>query len=474
MKPIPVGPNLRAWLTVLGVLALAACNGGGGESGATTSANNPTPAPTQASVSELTDAFAATLTGAQEVPQRQSSATGSGTVVIQPSTRLMTATLTTTGIAGTDAHIRQAQAGLNGPIVFPLTETARGSGIWTARAALTEAQFNVFRAGDFYFNVQSTNFVTGEIRGQILSQQPGTTPASATSNTSTSTSSATGTGTASVGAGLNPFATSTATFLTALRGSQEVPPTPSAATGSGTVLLNPASRQLTAGVTTSGIAGTGAHIHEGAQGVNGPILIPLVESGTGSGVWIASAVLTDAQFTALQGGNLYINVHSAAFPEGEIRGQILPQTLSLEFITGAAGRTGATDITTSTPAGNTTGTGTTGIGITGSGLTGTTGMTGIGTTGSGLTGTTGTTGIGTTGSGLTGTTGTTGIGTTGSGLTGTTGTTGIGTTSSGLIGTTGTTGIGTTSSGLIGTGTTGTGTATTPPSGSDGTTGLVF
>ncbi|WP_420473872.1 CHRD domain-containing protein [Noviherbaspirillum sp. ST9] len=392
MKFIPIGLN-RMWLAVLAGTLLAACGGGGGSSGATSSsANGLTPASTQAAVSELADAFAATLTGAQEVPQRASSATASGTVVIQAATRLMTATLTTTGIAGTEANIQQAQAGLNGPVVFPMTETSRGSGIWTARAVLTEAQFNAFRAGDFYFNVRSTNFSEGEIRGQILSQQPGTTPV-------TAITTGANTGTTVTSAGLNPFVTSTANFLSALRGSQEVPPTVSAALGSGTVLVNPVNRQLTAGVTTSGLTGTAAHIHEAAPGVSGPIIIPLAESVTGSGIWTANTVLTESQFNALLAGNLYFNVHSTAFPNGEIRGQILPQTISLEFITGAAGRTGAT----STPAGGTTGitgSGLTGTGISDSGLTGTTG---IGTTGSGLTGTTGTglTGTGSTGTGMT-------------------------------------------------------------------------
>jgi hypothetical protein len=406
MKSITNGLNVRLCLAVLAGIVLASCGGGGGSSGATTSsANSLTPASTQAAVSELADAFAATLTGAQEVPQRASSATASGTVFIQSATRLMTATLTTIGVAGIDASIQQAPAGLNGPIVFPMTETARGSGIWTTRAALTEAQYNAFRAGDFYFNVRSTNFAEGEIRGQILSQQPGTTPVTAT-NTGTNI------GTTITSAGLNPFVTSTANFLSALRGSQEVPPTASTALASGTLLLNPANRQMTAAVTTSGIAGTAAHIHEAAPGVNGPIIIPLTESVTGSGIWIASAVLSEAQFNALQAGSLYFNVHSTAFPNGEIRGQILPQTISLEFITGAAGRTGATGTTASTPIGGTTGlvgTGLTGTGITGTGITGT-GTTGIGTTGIGTTGT-GLTGTGTAGSGLIGT------GTTATGMT---------------------------------------------------------
>lgn len=377
------------WLAALGTLVLVSCSGGGGESGATTTSNSLTPTATQAATSELADAFAATLTGAQEVPQRPSGATGSGTVVIHPATRQMTATLTTTAIAGTDAHIHQAPPGMNGPIVFPLTETSLGSGVWTTRATLTEAQYNAFRAGDFYFNVHSTNFTAGEIRGQILSQQPGTTTTGTNANTNTITGP--GTGTTSVGTGLNPFIASTATFLAALRGSQEVPATASAGQGAATLLVNPANRQIVAAVNTTGMAGNAAHIHEAPPGINGPIIVPLTESVTGSGIWIANAVLTEAQFNSLLAGNLYFNVHSTAFPAGEIRGQILPQTISLESISGAVGRTGTT---------GTNGTGTTSTGTTGTGITGT-GMTGTGLTGSGLTGTgtTGLTGTGTTGTG---------------------------------------------------------------------------
>jgi hypothetical protein len=399
MKPIRILAS--SWLPVLGALALAACSGGGGDSGASTPGNNLSQPGAQASVSELANTFAATLTGAQEVPQRPSGATGSGTVVIDPATRQMSATLTTTAIAGTDAHIHQAQPGLNGPIIFPLTETARGSGIWTTRSTLSEAQFNAFRAGDFYFNVHSLNFTDGEIRGQILPQQPGTVITGVNNSVNVITSP--GTGTTSTGTGLNPFVASTATFLAALRGSQEAPPTASIAQGSATMLINPANRQFTAAITTTGIAGDAAHIHEGPAGVNGPIIVPLAESVTGSGIWSVSAVLTEAQFNSLHAGNLYFNVHSRAFPAGEIRGQLLPQTISLETITGATGGANAT---------GTTGTGTTGTGTTGTGATGTT-TTGTGMTGTGTTGTT-TTGTGTTGTGATGT-GLTGTGTTGTG-----------------------------------------------------------
>ncbi|MCY7317446.1 MAG: CHRD domain-containing protein, partial [Ramlibacter sp.] len=60
----------------------------------------------------------------------------------------------------------------------------------------------------------------------------------------------------------------------------------------------------------------------GASGVNGPVIVPLTNDG--SGVWSvpANTVLTADQLKASKQGNLYFNAHSTAFPGGEIRGQI--------------------------------------------------------------------------------------------------------------------------------------------------------
>ena len=61
----------------------------------------------------------------------------------------------------------------------------------------------------------------------------------------------------------------------------------------------------------------------GAPGKNGGVIIPLVKSGD---KWMvpANAKLTDAQYKAFQAGDLYVNVHSAAHKDGEIRTQVKP------------------------------------------------------------------------------------------------------------------------------------------------------
>lgn len=108
-----------------------------------------------------------------------------------------------------------------------------------------------------------------------------------------------------------------------LRGNQEVPPVTTSASGNGTITVGP-DKSLSGSITTTGVAATAAHIHDGAPGRNGPVIIPLVK--TSENVWSvpAGGKLTDAQHASYRAGNLYVNVHSAANKGGEIRGQLRP------------------------------------------------------------------------------------------------------------------------------------------------------
>ena len=108
-----------------------------------------------------------------------------------------------------------------------------------------------------------------------------------------------------------------------LAGSQEVPPVTTSASGAGSIMVGP-DGSVSGSVTTSGVDGTMAHIHEAPMGQNGPVIVPFAK--TADNVWSvpAGAKLTDAQLQSLKSGNLYINVHSAANKGGEIRGQLKP------------------------------------------------------------------------------------------------------------------------------------------------------
>jgi hypothetical protein len=107
-----------------------------------------------------------------------------------------------------------------------------------------------------------------------------------------------------------------------LAGDQEVPPVKSAGTGSGTIVVGD-DKSVSGSVMTTGIPGTAAHVHEAAAGTNGAVIIPLAKDGDKYSV-PAGAKLTDAQFASFKAGNLYVNVHTAANPGGEIRGQLKP------------------------------------------------------------------------------------------------------------------------------------------------------
>ncbi|MBA2658370.1 MAG: CHRD domain-containing protein [Nitrosospira sp.] len=106
-----------------------------------------------------------------------------------------------------------------------------------------------------------------------------------------------------------------------LSGDQEVPAVQTSATASGAVTVED-DKSIKGKITTSDIKGTGAHIHEGALGKNGPDIITLKKTSDNEWSVPSGAKLTDAQYDAYKAGNLYINVHSDANKGGEIRGQL--------------------------------------------------------------------------------------------------------------------------------------------------------
>ena len=108
-----------------------------------------------------------------------------------------------------------------------------------------------------------------------------------------------------------------------LSGSQEVPPVTSTGSGSGTISIKD-DKTVSGSVTIAGVTGTMAHIHNGAAGKNGPVVVPLSKSGDTGWTVPPGVKLTDAQYAAFKAGDLYVNVHSAQHQGGEIRGQLKP------------------------------------------------------------------------------------------------------------------------------------------------------
>ncbi len=108
-----------------------------------------------------------------------------------------------------------------------------------------------------------------------------------------------------------------------LDGASEVPPTTTAGKGTADIDYDPATKKLTWKVTYTGLSGpaTAAHFHgpaESGKNAGVAVAIPNAVSSPAEG----SATLTDAQAADLTSGKYYVNVHTAANPAGEIRGQV--------------------------------------------------------------------------------------------------------------------------------------------------------
>ena len=108
-----------------------------------------------------------------------------------------------------------------------------------------------------------------------------------------------------------------------LSGDSEVPPVKTMASGIASIAVA-ADGAVTGSVKTTGVAGTAAHVHMGAAGKNGPVIIPLTKGADGEWSVPPGAKLTEEQMKSFKSGDLYVNVHSEANKGGEIRAQLAP------------------------------------------------------------------------------------------------------------------------------------------------------
>ena len=251
------------------------------------------PTVTQIDPSPVSTSFSFLLQGLQEVPPVVTTSSGSCLGVLNAAQTSLQVDCTHDVAGATAAHIHRGPVGQNGPVLFPFSS---GASPLNLTQALTPADVADLLADDLYVNVHSSAFPGGELRGQ-LTNTPVPLP----------------------------------TLLNfALDGLQENPPVQTTSSGSCLGVLNAAQTSLQVDCTHDVAGATAAHIHRGPVGQNGPVLFPF---SSGASPLNLTQALTPADVADLLADDLYVNVHSSAFPGGELRGQITntPVPLPIPF-----------------------------------------------------------------------------------------------------------------------------------------------
>lgn len=238
--------------------------------------------------------FGAVLTPSQETPPTTSNGFGNATVTLDATHTSITVSMTVAGLTTpvNNAHLHRGAFGVAGAPVINFSPAANlANGKMNATFTIDKSLGDEIAAnpGNFYVNVHTTQNPGGEVRGQLT--QIGD-----------------------------------ATLLFAeLRGSNEVPPTTSTVVGAALITIDN-NNLITFEINAPGIVSpTAAHIHTGTSTVPGPVLIGFTPAATFSSGRLKGTVqasATDAANIKANPAGFYVNVHTAANPGGEIRGQL--------------------------------------------------------------------------------------------------------------------------------------------------------
>ena len=246
--------------------------------------------------------FTATYSGAQEVPPNASTATGTITGVYNDFTNTIFFSITFSGLSSntTNAHFHSPGAiGVSAGVMiahqgFPLGVT---SGTYAMSNVLTDVQEAQLFAGLVYSNIHTVNFGPGEIRAQIV---------------------------------LGPASPDIYSINNTYSGAQEVPPNSSTGTGTFIGAYNSLTNTIFYTITFSDLDSftTAAHFHApAAPGVSASVMLGHAGFPTGvkDSFYSKADVLHDTAEAHLLANLVYSNIHTLAFPGGEIRAQLTPQ-----------------------------------------------------------------------------------------------------------------------------------------------------
>jgi len=299
IKKTPAGWLLRTILCSALVFSLAACSSSDDDvvapptdEGEMTDGDGDDDAVQETVNTDGTSTFIVPLSAEQEVPPADAeSATGEANLSIDRASGAISGSVAVSELSGQAqmAHIHTGVGGTNGDVLIGLTGNEDGS-LWTVPvdSVLSAEALTALGNGELYLNVHTADNPGGELRGQIIP-------------------------------------TGILFEDSELSGAEQVPPVVTDASGVGVSTVNSETGAISATIFVTGLdAATMAHIHAGAEGENGDVIIGLEQDADNPGIWRtpAASTLTVEQVEAYEAEALYFNVHSDTNSGGEIRGQL--------------------------------------------------------------------------------------------------------------------------------------------------------
>lgn len=260
------------------------------------------------------DVYDASLSGHQEALPIMTSASGSVSASLSGNELTVSGAFDNlsskidVSIAG-GAHLHAGYAGENGDVLYPLTIEFNTDSLGGAFLAednvytLSDEEVELLKDRQLYVNIHTLNYAGGELRGQL-------TP------------------------------TVDQKYSMSLLGSNEVPQ--AITTGQGALIVEIDADSITVSGAFSGLTGDfdaniGAHLHIGAAGENGSVevaLSPTVDTDLKGGVFAAANntfPATEQLLQLMENRQIYANIHTTAYPNGELRGQLVDESAQTVF-----------------------------------------------------------------------------------------------------------------------------------------------
>ncbi len=238
--------------------------------------------------------FSSRLSGANIIPTPvMNNASGVAGLMLNSSRDTLYMNFSATGLSGaiTGFHIHEGNDKTNGPVLLDL-ESALIGNYAKAKIVVNAALLTKLLRSEVYLAVHTAANPNGELRGQIKLE--------------------------------TDFG-----YYTEMDGAQQVPMNNTMAKGVAAVNLSLDGRFLEIKSVTDGLSGAimGAHLHKGMAGTNGGLLVDLSNLISSNGNAIYGVVEIDDSIKSVfqnyvKSGLVYLNIHTMANPNGEVRGQI--------------------------------------------------------------------------------------------------------------------------------------------------------